>query len=344
MAATAVTGFSEPFLDTHPFYRGLYFRTVQRTATGPSNGSSQTASGATVSRLDRLVDYHTGFYQNGGRFYLGVRAIVTVTATASGTGTASSFASVLKQRQATGSGTGSQTATGVAVVIRTATGSGVGTMDSTGLVIHFYLRTATGSGTGTSAITVVRAAVRTASNTGTGTGTADWNINPVRSATGTGTGTSTIVVNRVVLRTSSGQGEGTSTSTRTLTAIRTATGSGTGTGTLVGARTRRTTATGAGDGTATANWDKSHIFRVPITEGYPFAVRLSEESPDRLFSHTPQGARAKNLYRLTDGSYTTTDPRRPELITRTYFGGHDNFLTAAEITELTDAGYASSIT
>lgn len=344
MAQTAVTGFSEPFLDTHPFYRGTYFRTVTRTATGPGNGTAQSASGATVSRLDRLVDYHTGFYQNGGRFYLGVRAIVTVTATASGTGTASSSASVLRQRQGTGNGTGTQTAIAIKVVIRTATGSGVGTMDSTGLVIHFYLRTATGSGTGTSAITVVRAAVRTASNTATGTETADWNINPVRSATGSGTGTSTILVTRVVLRTSSGQGEGTSTSTRILTAIRTATGSGTGTGDLVGARTRRTTATGAGDGAATANWDKSHIFRVPITEGYPFAVRLSDESPDRLFAHTPQGTRAKNLYRLTDGSYTTTDPRRPELITRTYFGGHDNFLTAPEIQELTDAGYGSSIT
>jgi hypothetical protein len=103
-------------------------------------------------------------------------------------------------------------------------------------------------------------------------------------------------------------------------------------------------ATGAGDGTATANWDKSHIFRVPITEGYPFAVRLSEESADRLFAFTPQGARAKNLYRLTDGSYTTTDPRRPELITRIYYGGHDIFLTDPEITELTAAGYGSSIT
>ena len=344
MAQTAVTGFSEPFLDTHPFYRGTYFRTVARTATGPGNGTEQSASGRTVTRLDRLVDYHTGFYKNGGRFYLGVRAIVTVTATASGTGTASSSASVLRQRQGTDTGTGSQSATGLAIIIRSATGSGVGTMDSTGLVIHFYLRTATGEGTGTSVITVVRAAVRTATDTGTGTGTADWNINPVRSATGDGAGTSTIVVNRVVLRTSSGEGEGASTSTRTLTAIRTATGSGTGSGTLVGARTRRTEATGAGDGTATADWDKSHIFRVPITEGYPFAVRLSEQQPDRLFSHTPQGSRAKNLYRLTDGSYTTTDPRRPELITRTYFGGHDNFLTEAEITELTAAGYGSSIT
>ena len=62
MAQTAVTGFSEPFLDTHPFYRGTYFRTVARTATGPGNGTEQSASGRTVTRLDRLVDYHTGFY------------------------------------------------------------------------------------------------------------------------------------------------------------------------------------------------------------------------------------------------------------------------------------------
>lgn len=322
MAQLAVTGFSEPFVDTRPFYRKTYFRTVGRTATGPGNGTAESASGRTVTRLDRLVDYHTGFYQNGGRFYLGVRAIVTVTATASGTGTASSFAAVLRQRQGTGSGTGTETATAIKVVARPATGSGIGTMDSTGLHI----------------------APRTASASGVGSESAVGDITPVRTATGNGTGTSTIVVIRVVFRTSSGEGEGTSTSTRILTAIRTADGSGTGSGTVVGARTRRTTATGTGDGTATANWDKSHIFRVPITEGYPFAVRLSEEAPDRLFAYTPQGVRAKNLYRLTDGSYTTTDPRRPELITRIYLGGHDNFLTDPEIAELTAAGYGSSIT
>jgi len=67
MAQTAVTGFSEPFVDTRPFYRQNYFRVVGRTATGPGNGTAESASGATVSRLDRLVDYHTGFYQNGVR-------------------------------------------------------------------------------------------------------------------------------------------------------------------------------------------------------------------------------------------------------------------------------------
>jgi hypothetical protein len=219
-------------------------------------------------------------------------------------------------------------------------------MDSTGL--HIAPRTASGSGVGSTTsqsrldqLTDFSFPFRNGGRFYLG---AAEKIIPVRTAIGNGTGTSTIVVNRVVFRTSSGEGEGTSTSTRILTAIRTAEGSGTGSGTVVGARTRRTTATGTGDGTATANWDKSHIFRVPITEGYPFAVRLSEESPDRLFAHTPQGSRAKNLYRLIDGSYTTTDPRRPERITRTYYGGHDNFLTQPEIDELTAAGYGSSIT
>ena len=322
MAQTAVTGFSEPFLDTHPFYRATYFKVVGRTATGPGNGTSESASGRTVTRLDRLVDYHTGFYKNGGRFYLGVRAIVTVTATAEGTGTASSVAQVLRQRQGTGSGTGSESATRIVVLLRSATGSGVGTMDSTGLHI----------------------APRTASGSGAGTDTTVGKILPVRSGTASGVGSATTISVHVVVRTSTGSGDGTSEATRVLTAIRTSSGSGEGTSATVGARALFRACVGSGEGTGTANWDKSHIFRVPITEGYPFAVRLSENPPDRLFAHTPQGTRAKNLYRLDDGSYTTTDPRRPERITRTYFGGHDNFLTEAEITELTAAGYGSSIT
>jgi hypothetical protein len=322
MAQTAVTGFSEPFLDTHPFYRATYFKVVGRTATGPGNGTSESASGRTVTRLDRLVDYHTGFYKNGGRFYLGVRAIVTVTATAEGTGTASSVAQVLRQRQGTGSGTGSESATRIIVLLRSATGSGVGTMDSTGL--HISPRTASGNGAGTD--------------------TTVGKILPVRSGTASGVGSATTISVHVVVRTSTGSGDGTSEATRVLTAIRTSSGSGEGTSATVGARALFRACVGSGEGTGTANWDKSHIFRVPITEGYPFAVRLSEQQPDRLFAHTPQGTRAKNLYRLDDGSYTTTDPRRPERITRTYFGGHDNFLTEAEITELTAAGYGSSIT
>jgi len=321
MAQTAVTGFTEPFQDTHPFYRATYFRVVGRTASGLGDGSASVAHGATQLRLSKLTDFNFPFL-NGGRFYLGVRAVFTVTATADGLGTASSVARVLRQRQAVGNGIGSETAIEVLVAVRTATGSGVGTMDSTG--VHIAPRTASGSGSG--------------SDTTVG------KILPVRSATGNGVGSATTISIHVVVRTSTGSGEGTATTSSYLTAIRTSSGSGEGTSQTIGARAIRRTCTGVGDGTSTANWDKSHIFRVPITEGYPFAVRLSEAAPDRLFAHAPQGVRAKNLYRLSGGTYTTTDPRRPELITRTYFGGHDNFLTDAEITELTAAGYGSSIT
>ena len=321
MAQTAVTGFTEPFYDTHPFYRATYFRVVGRTATGSGNGTSSVVHGSAQVRLGQLTDFSFP-YRFGGRYYLGVRAVLTVTATASGTGTASSVAQVLRQRQASGSGTGSATAVGIAVAIRTASGSGVGTMDSTGL--HIAPRTATGDGTGS--------------------GTAVGEILPVRTATGNGVGSATTISIHVVVRTSTGTGEGTSATSSYVTAIRTSSGSGEGTSTTVGARALFRTGTGVGDGTSTANWDKSHIFRVPTTSDYPFAERLSTEPSDRLFSFVPQGIRAYNLYKLTDGTYQITDPRRPERIVKVYLGGHDNFLDATEISELTAAGYGSSIT
>lgn len=320
MAQTAVTGYVEPFVDTHPFYRGTYFRVVTRTATGAGDGTSSVAHGASQTRLGQLTDFSFP-YLTGGRFYLGVRAVITVTATASGLGTASSLANVLRQRQATGSGTGTGTATRIAVAVRTATGSGVGTMDSTGL--HIAPRTATGSGTGTATVVGVLIPVRTATGSGVGSGTGVDIVVSVRIATGSGTGTGTGVW--------------------LLTSIRTATGSGTGTQTGVGARINRRTATGSGTGTGTASWVKSHIFRVPNTSTYAFATRYAE-GEDKLFAHTPQGIRAYNLYKLTNNTYQITDPRRPELIAKVYYGGHDIFLDDTEVAELTAAGYGASIT
>lgn len=320
MAQTAVTGYVEPFVDTHPFYRGTYFRVVTRTATGAGNGTSSVAHGASQTRLGQLTDFSFP-YLTGGRFYLGVRAVITVTATASGLGTASSLANVLRQRQATGSGTGTGTATRIVVVVRTATGSGVGTFDSTGL--HIAPRTATGSGTGTATVVGV--------------------LIPVRTATGSGVGSGTGVDIVVSVRTATGSGTGTGTGVWLLTSIRTATGSGTGTQTGVGARINRRTATGSGTGTGTASWVKSHIFRVPNTSTYAFATRYAE-GEDKLFAHTPQGIRAYNLYKLTNNTYQITDPRRPELIAKVYYGGHDIFLDDTEVAELTAAGYGASIT
>lgn len=320
MAQTAVTGYVEPFVDTHPFYRGTYFRVVTRTATGAGDGTSSVAHGASQTRLGQLTDFSFP-YLTGGRFYLGVRAVITVTATASGLGTASSLANILRQRQATGSGTGTGTATRIAVAVRTATGSGVGTFDSTGL--HIAPRTATGLGTGTATVVGV--------------------LIPVRTATGSGVGSGTGVDIVVSIRTATGSGAGTGTGVWLLTSIRTATGDGLGTQTSVGARINRRTATGSGTGTGTASWVKSHIFRVPNTSTYAFATRYAE-GEDKLFAHTPQGIRAYNLYKLTDNTYQITDPRRPELIAKVYYGGHDIFLDDTEVAELTAAGYGASIT
>ena len=317
---TAVTGFKEPFVDTRPFYRGTYFQVVQRTATGTGIGTDSAVHGASQTRLGQLTDFSFP-YLTGGRFYLGVRAVFTITATGSGLGTASSSASVLRQRQGTGSGTGTETATGLLTIIKTATGSGVGTMDSTGL--HIAPRTATGSGLGTATTTGV--------------------LIPVRTATGSGIGSGTGIDLVVSVRTATGQGDGTGTANWLLVSIRTATGSGLGTSESLGARINRRTATGSGTGTQTADWVKSHIFRVPNTSTYAFAPRFAEGG-DRLFAFAPQGIRAYNLYKLTNNTYQITDPRIPELISKVYYGGHDIFLDDTEVAELTAAGYGASIT
>ena len=321
MAITAVTGFSEPFVDTHPFYRGTYFRVVGRTATGSGNGSASVAHTNFEQRLGQLTDFSFP-YRFGGRYYLGVRAVLTVSATASGLGTASSVAQVLRQRTATGSGTGSDTAVALKVAIRSATGSGVGTMDSTGL--HIAPRTASGSGVG-SDTTVGR-------------------ITPVRTAVGSGTGSSSTVSLCVRSKTATGSGTGDSSATPVVTAIRTASGSGTGTSVALGGVLYFRSAEGSGVGTQSASWVKSHIFRVPYTYQYVGGFFNDTNGANRLGSYIKDNVRALNLYKLTDNTYTTVDQRDTGQVKKLWYGGRDHFLTDAEQTELTADGYGAYIT
>ena len=321
MAQTAVTGFSEPFSDTRPFYRGTYFRVVGRTATGSGDGSASVASGSAQVRLGQLTDFSFPF-RNGGRFYLGVRAVITVTATASGLGTASSSAQVLRQRQGTASGVGSGTATRVVVLLRTATGSGVGTMDSTGL--HIAPRTASGSGVGSA--TAVEA------------------ITPVRTAVGSGSGASSVTFIRVPLRTATGSGVGAGSGVDLVINIRTATGSGTGTSVTLGGILYFRSATGSGVGTQSADWVKSRIFRVPFTYNYPGGYFGGGDAANRLGRYNRSGVRARNLYELTNGEYTIVDQRDLGQVKKLWYGGRDYFLTDAEVAELTAAGFGDSIT
>ena len=321
MAITAVTGFTESFSDTHPYYRGLYYRTVARTATGPSNGSSSVAHGAVQLRLSQLTDFSFP-YRFGGRFYLGVRAVITVTATADGLGTASSFAQVLRQRQATGSGIGSESAVDVLVAIRSATGSGSSGFDSTGLHI----------------------APRTASGDGVGSASASARITPVRTAQGSGSGDSTITFIRVPLRTATGDGIGSGEGVDLVINIRTATGSGAGDSVSLGGVLYFRSATGTGVGTESAEWTKSHIFRVPYTYTYPGGTYRDGDTANRLQRYNRTNIRVRNLYKLTNGEYTTIDQRDQGQVAKLWLGGHDHFLTDAEVVELTAAGFGDSIT
>ena len=230
-----------------------------------------------------------------------------------------------------------------ATISRTATGSGTGSSSATPLVTA--IRSATGAGTGTSSVTQLTIVVRTATGSGAGSSSSAEVLIKVRTATGSGAGTSSSVSVHVLVRTGSGSGQGTATAASTLTSIRSATGSGTGTQTAIGARLKTETATGSGASVDIfAVWMKSHIFRVPFTYTYPGATYRDEGAANRLQRYNRTNVRVRNLYELTDGSYTTVDQRDQGQVAKLWQGGHDHYLTDAEVVELTTAGFGASIT
>ena len=103
-------------------------------------------------------------------------------------------------------------------------------------------------------------------------------------------------------------------------------------------------ATGSGTGTSTADWVKSHIFRVPYTYNYPGATYRDEGAANRLQRYNRTNVRVLNLYKLTNGDYTTVDQRDQGQVAKLWQGGHDHYLTDAEVVELTTAGFGASIT
>jgi hypothetical protein len=169
-------------------------------------------------------------------------------------------------------------------------------------------------------------------------------VTKIRVATGSGIGSSVIVVTHVVLRTSSGQGIGGSSSERLLIALRTGTGAGTSSEASVGARALRRTSTSSGEGSGTGSWVKSHIFRVPYTETYPGGYFGGGDIANSLQRYNRTNVRGINLYKLTDGTYTTIDQLNLGQVAKIWHGGRDHFLTDAEVVELTEAGFGASIT
>jgi len=92
------------------------------------------------------------------------------------------------------------------------------------------------------------------------------------------------------------------------------------------------------------------IFRPPTDDFVPLALPPKQEDSEEvrfaysLFRHYGNDPRGRNVFKLTNGTFTENEPNDNTLIARTYFGGSDNIVTEEEVAELTAAGYGAYIT
>lgn len=228
-------------------------------------------------------------------------------------------------------------------VIRTATGSGVGSGTATKLRSVF--RTATGAGTGSSSVAYIEVLPRSATGSGLGSsggGATGLHIAP-RTATGSGLGNSSTVSLYGAVRTATGAGVGSATALFRRNRFRTATGSGTGTETGSGVQIVRVSATGSGTGTQSATFYKVLLFRPPTENVVAYFEYGQNGLASQLFKFYSPEPRGKNVYKLTDGTYTENEQNDPSVVSITYHGGHVIPVTQEEKDDLVAAGYGAYV-
>jgi len=92
------------------------------------------------------------------------------------------------------------------------------------------------------------------------------------------------------------------------------------------------------------------IFRPPTDDFVPLALPPKPEDSQEarlafnLFRHYANDPRGRNVFKLTNGTFTENEPNDNTLIAKVYFGGSDNVVTPQEVSELTAAGYGAYIT
>lgn len=64
---------------------------------------------------------------------------------------------------------------------------------------------------------------------------------------------------------------------------------------------------------------------------------------NRLGVHIDASGRGRNVFLLIDGTYTERQPSDYTLVSRVYYGGHNNEVNSAEVAALTAAGYGAYI-
>jgi len=311
-----------------------------RTATGSGTGT-QTATGLHIA--PRTATGSGAGTESSTRVYVAIR-----TATGAGVGTSNNSIvhGILRTGYASGGASTGDNAVGLHISPRTATGSGVsselGYVPATGA----FQRTATGSGVG-SASTVssfFSYVYNDGSSSATGTSSTITVHIKVRVATGAGLGGSSASITSTIIRQATASGVGIQVTVSVMTAMRTATGSGEGLEVTVSGKLKTVTGSSSGDGGSSSAWVKSHIFRVPYSYTYPGGQYRTGHTDNRLQRYNRTGVRARNLYQLTSGEYTTVDQRDQGQVVKLWAGGRDHFLSDAEVVELTAAGFGASIT
>ena len=87
-------------------------------------------------------------------------------------------------------------------------------------------------------------------------------------------------------------------------------------------------------------------FVVPvIISDYMGGLHLSKDQrlANRLGGRIEASARGRNIFLLTNGTYTDNQPSSLSMVSKVYYGGHDNEITTDEVTALTAAGYGEYI-
>lgn len=85
------------------------------------------------------------------------------------------------------------------------------------------------------------------------------------------------------------------------------------------------------------------VFRPP-TDPYVYWDDSYDNSPEsRLMGRLASGDRGRNVYKLSDGSYTEDQPADLGDVVKTYHGGHEIVLDATEEADLIAAGYGDYI-
>jgi len=81
------------------------------------------------------------------------------------------------------------------------------------------------------------------------------------------------------------------------------------------------------------------VLGIPPKEFDSKEIRLAYS----LFRHFDAEPRGRNVFLLTNGTYTENEPNDITTIQKVYWGGSENEVSATEVASLTAAGYGAYI-